>query len=136
MKYIGIDYGTKRVGVAVSDDEGVLAFPRVVLPNDAELVNKLAEMIAGEHIEEIVIGESFNYKNVPNPLHAKALSFSERLRNKTNLFPRFHIEALTSREAMHIQGDNAMNDASAAAIMLQSYLDRKNKRPSIDTGEA
>ena len=44
MKYLGIDYGEKRVGIAVSDAEGKVAFPKVVLENSKELIEKIKEL--------------------------------------------------------------------------------------------
>jgi putative Holliday junction resolvase len=123
MKYLGIDYGTKRVGLAVGHSETGMAFPlRVVAVSDA-LLSDIATIVRDEAIEAIVIGQSLNFANEPNPLMKKITPFAEALRVATHLPVSFMNEALSSREAMHLQGDNAQNDASAAAIVLQSYLD-------------
>jgi RNase H-fold protein (predicted Holliday junction resolvase) len=45
MKYLGIDYGSKKVGFAQSDDEGMLAFPLMISPNDKNLLNDTLELI-------------------------------------------------------------------------------------------
>ena len=58
MKYIGIDFGTKRVGIAVSDDSATLARPFGVLKNGSDLVGDIEEIIAKEEIDSIVIGSS------------------------------------------------------------------------------
>ena len=49
-KFLGIDYGTKRIGVAISDEEGILAFPREIVPNDLDSFKKLSEIIKIENI--------------------------------------------------------------------------------------
>lgn len=135
MQYLGIDYGTKRIGIAVSDEDGILAFPRTVLANTPQVLDTIATLVSREGIGAIVIGESKDYRGVPNPIMGKIIPFAKRLEAVTGVTPVFHTEVLTSREAAHIQGDHAMNDASAAAIMLQSHLDRLNKRPSVDNIE-
>ena len=58
MKYLGIDFGTKRVGLAVSDESGSLARPLGVLKNDSSLFDEVDSVIAREGIESIVIGNS------------------------------------------------------------------------------
>lgn len=133
MKYLGIDYGTKRVGIATSDDEGRMAFPFRVIPNVRTLVDDVAAICAAERIDTIVMGESHNFQNQPNPLMKEIVPFVEELKEHTKLPVVFMPEVLSSQEAMHLQGDNDQNDSSAAAIVLQSYLDRTN--PAQETPE-
>ena len=66
MKYLGIDYGEKRVGVAISNDECSVAFPREVLPNDSGLTNQITEICVREKVGAIVIGESKNFEGKEN----------------------------------------------------------------------
>ncbi len=126
MKYLGIDFGTKRVGIASSDDNGRMAFPLRVVPNSEELVQSIASICSKEHIEEIVIGDSINFQNQPNPIMELVYPFAKQLEAVTGLPVRFMNEVLSSQEANHLQGENAHNDASAAAIILQSYLNKWN----------
>lgn len=135
MKYLGIDYGTKRVGVAISDEGGILAFPRGVYENSPLLMEKLLHMIHDEHVEVIVLGESNNYQGKPNPIMKDIHLFRESIESESGLRVVLEPEVLSSRQAMHIQGDNDMNDASAAAIVLQGYLDRLNGPRDIDEDE-
>ena len=53
MRYLGIDYGSKRVGIAISDASGKIAFPREVLPNDKNLLTRIADLCAKEKVEAI-----------------------------------------------------------------------------------
>ena len=129
MKYLGIDYGTKRVGVAMSDEHARLAFPRMVMGNTKTFVDEIVAFIEKEHVEGIVLGESHDRNNIPNPIMKKIRVFADQLRARTSLPIFFVSEAYTSQEAKHIQGENAMHDASAAAIILQSFLDREHDRP-------
>jgi putative Holliday junction resolvase len=135
MKYLGIDYGTKRVGIATSDDEGRMAFPFRVIPNVRTLVDDVAMICIAERIDTIVMGESHNFQNQPNLLMKEILPFAESLKERTLLPVVFMPEVLSSREAMHLQGDNDQNDASAAAIVLQSYLERINPAQEVSEDE-
>jgi putative Holliday junction resolvase len=128
MKYLGIDYGTKRVGLATAEDGG-MAFPLRVIPNRATLVLDVSDICIKEKIGTIVMGRSLNNNNEPNVLMKKITPFVEELKNTTGLPVVFMNEAFSSREAMHLQGDNSQNDASAACIVLQSYINSVN--PSI-----
>lgn len=124
MKLMSIDYGAKRVGVASTDDSGEFALPRLVLPNDADLMRKVLDFVEENKIERIVIGESKNLKGEPNPILDEILKFADALAEEGQSVV-LHPEVYTSMEAQQIQGKTAMNDASAAALILKSYLERK-----------
>lgn len=124
-RLLGIDYGTKRVGVAVSDEEGRIAFPKTILPNDTYLLGSITELCSEEKVQGIVLGESRDYKNDPNPLLDGIMLFKERLARATKLPIYLEPEFMTSAQATHIQGKSANIDASAAALILQSFIDRR-----------
>jgi len=128
MKYLGIDYGSKRVGIAVSDSEGTMAFPKCVLPADAVLPGAVAAIAKEEGIGELVIGESKDYAGKPNAIMARAEQFIVEIKKMTGLPVRLEPEFMTSAAALHIQGKTSMHDASAAALILQSFLDKKGKK--------
>lgn len=130
MKYLGIDYGTKRVGLATSDDEGSMAFPLRVIPNSKQLISDILELCKEEGVGAIVVGESHNFANKPNPLMLRITPFVEKLKHATGLPVSFMPEVLSSQEAARVTGTNETNDASAAAIVLQSYLDQTNQKPN------
>ncbi len=124
MKYLGIDYGEKNVGIAVSDDDGNLAFAKTVLKNDKKLLENIVKIYKEENIEVVVLGESKNLDGEDNPIQKKILKFQKDLKNikiPVILEPEF----LTSAEAERIQGKNDKIDASAAALILKSYLDKR-----------
>ncbi len=124
MRLLGIDYGKKRVGIAISDDQGMMAFPKAVLPNDNFLMTELKALIKGHDIGTIVIGESKDYAMKDNAIMAKVRSFVAELERETGIAPIYEPEMLTSHQATHFQGKTDMIDASAASIILQSYIDR------------
>ena len=66
MRLLGIDYGHKKVGLALSDEGGRFAFPHNTWPNDKFLVGKIKELCARK--DWIVVGESLDLSGRPNPL--------------------------------------------------------------------
>lgn len=126
-RILGIDFGAKKVGIAVSDMDGNFAIPKIVLKNDKNLMRNLLEIIEKESIFKIVIGESTNYKGEENPVMKDIRNFVGALKVKFNLPVIFEPEFLTTHQAKSIQEESAMTDASAAALILQSFLDKKNE---------
>lgn len=126
MKYLGIDFGSKRVGLAISDDSGGMAFPHSVLSNDKNLLDKILEIIKKEQVELVVMGESKDFKGEPNKIMGEIEGFKKELEQETNLKVVLEPEFMTSAQAKHLQGENEMHDASAAAIILQSFLDKRS----------
>jgi putative holliday junction resolvase len=122
--FLGIDYGTKRVGIAVSDESGRLAFPKKVVPQSPMLLDVVALFAEEEHVRGIVLGESRDLSGRPNPIFDEIKRFGDVLAEKTGLPVMYEQEYWTSQEARKTQGMTEMNDASAAALILQRYLDK------------
>ncbi len=127
MKFLGIDYGTKRIGIAISDEEGFIAFPKGILENTKENVEKLLALIAEESIQAIVIGESVASNGAPNVVLDQIQKFKAALTLKTELPIFFEREDFSSVEAHRYQTAKGARDDSAAAIILQRFLDKKKK---------
>lgn len=128
MRFLGIDFGRKRVGIAMSDEEGKIAFPKAVYLNDKKLLGRIADYCKENSVDGIVLGESKNYKGEDNPVMKDVLKFKERIEMATPLPVFLEPEFMSSSEAqkMRAEGDNKeMLDASAAAVILQSFLSRK-----------
>ena len=136
MKYIGIDYGTKRVGVAISDASGTLARPFGVLKNTSNLISELEGIIAKENIDSIVIGNSEG-----NKVQEYINELVGQLTLTTMLPVELMNESFSSVEAHGRMGKEQtsarMNkaqkkpddlDARAAAVILQRYLDTHSKK--------
>ena len=128
MRLMGIDYGSKRVGIALSDERGEFAMPHGVLANDKALVPAIAELCRKNAVSAIVVGKSQDYHGQDNPIMKKADAFAAELRKVASAPVVFEPEFLTSREASHIQGETAGLDASAAALILKSYIDRFSRQ--------
>lgn len=143
MKYLGIDYGTKKTGIALSDALGTMAFPRDVLLTDKHLPSVIANLIQEEDVESVVIGESRDLSGGLNPVAANARAFIEALQGvmATDLEVHYEDERFTTKQARalpnegrargvvarprSVQKSNAKADAQAAAIILQSFLDKQ-----------
>ncbi|MFA6797444.1 MAG: Holliday junction resolvase RuvX [Candidatus Paceibacterota bacterium] len=128
MKYLGIDYGEKKVGIAISDNEAKVAFPKVVLENSQELLQKIANLCLEEKVESIVIGESKNYKGENNKINPKIIIFKKDLANIIKLPMFLEPEFMTSMQVENTFGKTDMLDASAASIILQTFMDKDRNR--------
>ena len=143
MKHLGIDYGTKRIGLAMSDNNGMLAFPKETINNSKDLIQNILDIIEYENIEKIVVGKSLDAWGYTNQVQRDIQSFIEKIS-----YDLTDIEIVEQDErgssvaaASHLYGkgnianekwtgkDNAKkrehNDANAATVILQRYLDRK-----------
>ena len=127
MRHLGIDFGTKKVGLALSDEAGTMGFPHAIVPNDSRLVEEVAALIGREAVGAVVIGESLDFSGQENPVAAHARTFAEALAARTGITPVFEPEMLTTQEARRdfegVRTHGAV-DASAAALILTSYLSR------------
>lgn len=124
-KILGIDYGTKRVGVAVTDLSGSVAFPKAVFPNDRTLMRDMVAFIQKEGIEEVVLGESINNKGEENSVTKNIRKFAADLAREASVTIYFEPEYYSSQEARTHTGDRLV-DAEAAAIILNSYLTKRH----------
>ena len=139
MRFVGLDVGERRIGVAVSDLTGTLARPLTVLkPSalDADAVQLVATEIARLAQEEdgvsaIIVGLPRRLDGSPNDMTPRVEQFARLLEAKTSLPVTLQDERLSSREAESRLAINdkdwrsrkARLDAAAAAVILQYYLD-------------
>lgn len=124
MRYIGIDYGTTNVGVAVSDADGSFAFPRATLRNDGALISALASLARTEQAAAFVMGDTKTQSGVGNDFTARAETFAQKLAEQTALVVHRAREDWSSFEAKRFAPEGTMHDDSAAAaIILQRFLD-------------
>lgn len=129
MRYLGIDYGRVRMGVALSDEEGRIAFPLAVLKNRGRniLIRDLKKIMRKEGVGRVVVG-------LPRMLDGRETEETERVKAFVRALGKeitapivFEDERLTTRLAEHEGIGRKHIDSSAAAIILQSYLDKKNQ---------
>jgi len=133
MRYLGIDYGSKKVGLALSDEAGTMGFPHAIIPNTPRLVDEVCALIAKESVGAVVVGESRNLAGGENPIAEEARAFGNLITERAGVPVFFESEVFTSAEArrMHHKEEKSRApkrhpavDASAAALILTSYLSR------------
>ena len=124
MRVLGIDYGSKKIGLALSDDNFKMAFPKRVLDNNEFLFDTLKDFIEKNEVARIVLGDSKDFNMNDNPIMGQIKKFKERLEEEFKIEVILFSEVLSSHQAAKMAGGkNHMIDASAATIILQSYLD-------------
>ena len=128
MKYLGIDFGSKKVGFAQSDDEGRLAFPLMIAPNDQTLFKDTLELIREMKFSVVVIGESVDGSGKPNAIAKEARKFGMQIENAIDVIVKFEKEWYSTVEARKQPGNEGNHevDDQAAAIVLQRHLDKIN----------
>ena len=121
---MGIDYGKKRVGIALSDETERFAYPHSVLDARKDLVGNTVKICRNERVGKIILGRSLDYKMRPNEIMGAISEFKNELEIASGLTIEFEDEFMTTQEAGRLQGENKMSDASAAALILKSYIDK------------
>jgi putative Holliday junction resolvase len=134
---MGLDVGDKRIGIAFSDEGGVIASPRETLHRDGltKDLDKLAEMASTERVGEILVGMPVSMDGSHGPQAKKVMKFIQALSEKTDIPVIPWDERLTTvaAERVLLEGDVSRKrrrhviDKVAAAYMLQSYLDFRSQ---------
>ncbi len=129
MKYLGVDYGLSKVGIAVSD--GKIAEPAIIIryADIKKLVAKIDSMVKKNNVETIVLGLS------EGRMAQKTRDFGDIIKEQTGLTPIYQDETLSTLEAQTLSvaaGHSSrkrrrLEDAFAATLILQAYLDLKNQ---------
>ncbi|MBC8080180.1 MAG: Holliday junction resolvase RuvX [Gorillibacterium sp.] len=138
MRIMGLDYGDRTIGVAVSDEfgwtgQGVEVIRRKSAEADLDRLNQL---VAQFQVEEVVVGLPKNMNNTIGPRGEISIEFAQLLREKLKLPVHLWDERLTTVSATRtlIEADVSRKkrkmviDKMAAQIILQNYLDSKTKR--------
>ncbi|MDD3940533.1 MAG: Holliday junction resolvase RuvX [Candidatus Pacebacteria bacterium] len=126
-KYLAIDYGSKKIGVAVSDAEGKFAFPFSIIlnKNKDKSLEEIIQILKEKQIKDVVVGESVNLRGEANSILEESKIFVKKLQEKIDIEIFFEKEWLSTVEARRFD-DRKNADDSAAAIILQRFLDKKN----------
>jgi putative holliday junction resolvase len=136
MRYLGVDYGSRKVGLALSDEAGTMGFPHSIVVNSPRLVDELCALIAKENIGAVVVGESRTLAGGENPIAKGARALGEQLTLRAGIPVFFESEVFTSAEARRPPAKEAKSrapkrradvDASAAALILTSFLTRQER---------
>lgn len=138
MRYLAIDYGLKRTGLAICDPSEKFVSPLKAVGGQKQLLEKIEEVVNSENVQEIVLGLPLNMDGTEGQQAKKVFEFAEKLKQKTNLPIHFQDERLTSFSAeeklkpveMTRGKRDKVIDAVAAAEILQAFLDKKQKKKS------
>ena len=122
---MGIDFGSKKVGIAFTDESGAMAFPHSVIPNDAQLNKTIIALVKEKGVGEIVMGHSLDKSGKENKIHTSVEEFMTDMTLELGIPIHLEPEQYSTQQALRIQGKNAGIDASAAAIILDSFITRK-----------
>ena len=122
VRLLGIDYGTKKVGLALSNEDGTMAFPHAVFTNDAQMMEKIAALIQEKKVQKVIVGKSHNLEGAPNVVQKEIELFVDALEGALKVAVVYEQEQFSTQEALRIQGRTEHTDASAAALILDSYI--------------
>jgi putative Holliday junction resolvase len=135
MRVLAVDFGERRIGLAISDDAGVLAVPLETLErrSDRQAVEAIAALAARETVREIVVGEPRNVDGSLGPAAERCRAFAARLAEHTGIAVTLCDETLTTVEAaerLRAAGIDPRReprrlDAVAAQILLEEVLARR-----------
>ena len=138
MRIMGLDYGDRKIGVAVSDMFGWTAQGLEVVERrrDGAEMQRIADLVREQEVEEIVVGLPKNMNGSIGPRGEICIAFADQLRDMLNLPVHLWDERLTtvSAERTLIEADVSRKkrrqvvDKMAASLILQNYLDSKSKR--------
>ena len=131
MRYLGVDYGSSKIGLALSDEAGTMGFPHSVISNTPRLLDELCALIAKENVGAVVLGESRTLAGGDNPIAEHARALGQQLVERAGVPVFYESEVFTSAEARRAPAKEPKSrapkarenvDASAAALILTSYL--------------
>jgi len=134
-KLLAFDYGSKRTGVAISDETGILAFPLTTV-STSDLFEWIEEFLKKETIKNFIVGLPLRADETPASIEAQIKGFVRKLRQTyPNIPVKRHDERYTSKLAfdamlqagvpMKKRRDKALLDKISATIILQSYIESK-----------
>ena len=138
MRYLAIDYGTKRTGLAICDRAETIASPLTVIEGQKELLKKIAEVVETERVEAVVLGLPLNMTGSESSQTKLVFRFAEQLKDYLHIPVHFQDERLSSfsaeeklASAKFTKGKKRKRlDAVAAAEILEAFLEQKKPRNS------
>ncbi len=141
VRTLAIDFGERRIGLAISDEEGRIAMPleTVARTSDAQAMQAIAAIADREHAQALVVGEPVNMDGSRGPAAARCRGFAGRLAAHTGLAVEMANETLTTVEALERlraaggdpRRDAARLDALAAQVLLEDVLTRRQRAQGL-----
>ncbi|MFA6028143.1 MAG: Holliday junction resolvase RuvX [Patescibacteria group bacterium] len=132
MKYLGLDYGQARVGMALADDETKIALGKGVLEglSQNKLIVKIKAIVSIEKIDRVIVGLPLNMSGEGTAMTEEVKLFVERLRSHLKVPVQAIDERLTSKMADTLLRDvkgEKKQDQVAAQIILQNFIDQQSQ---------
>jgi len=139
-RILAIDYGRKRIGLALSDELGATAQPllTIVRTNRRELIHRLREICAEHEVAHIVVGHPLHMTGEAGEMAAEAAAFAMRLSKELKIETELVDERLTTWEAKETMMETKSRrrgepiDAIAAAVLLRDYLASHSEKMSLN----
>lgn len=133
MRYLAIDYGTKRTGLAICDPAETIVSPLTVIQGQKELLKKITDVVETENVEAVVLGLPLNMDDSQGFQAKLVFQFASQLKNHLQIPVHFQDERLSSFAAEEKllpaeftrKKKKKRLDAVAAAEILQAFLDSK-----------
>ncbi|GAI32198.1 unnamed protein product [marine sediment metagenome] len=134
MRYLAIDYGNKRTGLAICDAAEIIASPLTVIQGQKELLRKISDIVETKNVEVIVLGLPLNMDGSTGPQAELIFKFADQLKAHLDIPIHFQDERLSSFSAEEKLSQTGFTrkkkkkrlDAIAAAEILQAFLDNKH----------
>jgi len=138
MKILGIDYGEKRIGLALSDEIGIIAspIPTLKVKSISDAVSKIYRIAKRQNVNKIILGLPLNSKGDETKQSIQTRYFADSLKSTNGVDIEFRNEAYSTKQARKSirKGSKKKNlDSEAARIILQEYLDSKNQQEKHNT---
>lgn len=137
MRYLGLDLGTKSLGLALSDRTGLIAsfYKNISYTDEDKLLEEIKDIVEKEHVEKLVLGFPKNMDNSLGWRSTETIEFKEKLEKMVDKEVILEDERLTTKIAENMLIDFDLSrkkrkkviDGVSAVIILQSYLDRKER---------
>lgn len=137
MRYLGLDLGTKSLGLALSDRTGLIAsfYKNISYTDEDKLLEEIKDIVEKEHVEKLVLGLPKNMNNSLGWRSTETIEFKEKLEKMLDKEVILEDERLTTKIAENMLIDFDLSrkkrkkviDGVSAVIILQSYLDRKER---------
>ncbi len=141
MRYLAIDYGTKRTGLAICDSAETIASPLAIIQGQKELLKKIAEVVETENVEAVVLGLPLNMTGSESSQTKLVLKFAGQLKDHLHIPVHLQDERLSSFSAEEKlayanftkEKMRKRLDAVAAAEILEAFLEQNTPRNSAGT---
>ncbi|MBN1124878.1 MAG: Holliday junction resolvase RuvX [Sedimentisphaerales bacterium] len=144
MRFLAIDYGNKRTGLAICDNSETITSPLEVVASDGSLLDRVASVIRREQAQAIVIGLPLNMDDSEGPQARRTREFAGKLQQRIKVPMEFFDERLSSFAAedrlveldLTRKGKRKRLDAVAAAAILEAFLENRHEKKITPTDES